>query len=374
MTAPAGRRRLVLVRHGETTWSASGKHTSVTDLGLTARGRRQAAVLPLTLQRLGVTPTDVVTSPRTRARLTAELAGLTADRPAAVDDQLAEWAYGEYEGITSQEIHRTRPGWAVFADGAPGGETPDEVGARADAVLERYAADGDGGGGAGDVVLVSHGHFCRVLTARWIGLPVAAGSRFALDAAGVTVLGHYHDDRAVEHLNITADITAEHGLAEPTGRDELVTAVEEDVVAFSVRTRTGQAALARRFAPDLTLAAYRILVQIDGDGDSRVTDLAAEFDVGKPTMSRQVSALEELGLVRRRPDPTDGRGALVSLSAAGRTLLQRARTRRHAWIEYLLAQFDDAEAARFADLFHRFVSRPPQQQPDPDAAGPPPAS
>ena len=164
-TAPG---RVLLLRHGETEWSANGRHTGVTDVPLTDRGcalARETAELGRLLLR-GRTPALVLTSPRTRARATAELAGLAPDR---VDERLVEWDYGEYEGRTTAEIREERPGWTIWADGAPGGETPEQVGARADAVL----ADVTGALDSGDVVLVGHGHFSRVLLVRWIGLPVA---------------------------------------------------------------------------------------------------------------------------------------------------------------------------------------------------------
>ncbi|NNG36636.1 histidine phosphatase family protein [Nakamurella aerolata] len=197
MAAPKG--RIALLRHGETEWSRSGQHTSVTDLDLTDRGVRQAQSIPALLTALDVKPVAVLVSPRLRAQRTASLAGLSTTD---IDDDLAEWSYGEYEGITSKQIHQTRPGWSIFTDGAPGGESPAEVGARADRVLDRAAAlltDGD-------VILVGHGHMSRVLAARWCGFPVAAGAALTMDAAAVTLLGFYHDDRAIERLNVPAEL------------------------------------------------------------------------------------------------------------------------------------------------------------------------
>jgi probable phosphoglycerate mutase len=194
-TAPG---RVLLLRHGETEWSANGKHTGLTDVPLTDRGcalARQTAELGGLLLH-GRTPALVVTSPLTRARTTAELAGLLPDR---VDDRLVEWGYGEYEGRTTAEIREERPGWTVWADGAPGGETPEQVGARADALL----ADVAGALDDGDVVLVGHGHFSRVLMVRWIGLPVAMGAHVLMDAAAWAVLGHEHGDvRALAQVNL----------------------------------------------------------------------------------------------------------------------------------------------------------------------------
>lgn len=188
--------RIVLIRHGQTEWSATGRHTSVTDLDLTAEGERQAAAVPVVLATLGLQPVAVLSSPRLRALRTAELAGLTVDR---VIDDLAEWNYGEYEGITSAEIHRTRPGWSIFSDGAPGGETPDRAADRGDRALALAQAEGPG-----DVVLIGHGHFSRVLAARWAGLPVTAGALLIIDAGAVSVLGRYHGAPALQHLNVPA--------------------------------------------------------------------------------------------------------------------------------------------------------------------------
>jgi broad specificity phosphatase PhoE len=133
----------------------------------------------------------VLSSPRSRARVTAELAGLTVDR---TDERLAEWDYGDCEGRTTPEIRESVPGWTVWTHPCPGGETPDQVGARADAVLADARAARDGG----DVVLVGHGHFSRVLLARWIGLPATEGVRFAMDAASWAVLG---DERGVPRID-----------------------------------------------------------------------------------------------------------------------------------------------------------------------------
>jgi broad specificity phosphatase PhoE len=191
--------RIALLRHGETEWSASGRHTSVTDLDLTAEGERQAAVVPSVLAALRISPATVLCSPRLRAQRTAALAGLPVTR---ILDDLAEWNYGRYEGRNSEELRAERPGWSLFTDGAPGGESPGQVGARADRALS-VAADALS---AGDVVLIGHGHFSRVLAARWVGLPVTAGALLEMDAAAVSVLGHYHTDRSIEHLNVPAAV------------------------------------------------------------------------------------------------------------------------------------------------------------------------
>ena len=183
---------LFLLRHGETEWSLSGQHTGVTDVPLTERGRRLAVAAGDLWRTLhdDAAPALVLSSPRSRARDTAELAGLTVDR---VDERLAEWDYGEYEGLTTPQIRETVPGWTVWTHPCPGGETAEEVGARADALLaEARSALPDG-----DVVLVGHGHFSRVLMARWIGLPATGGVRVMMDAASWSVLG---DERGVPQL------------------------------------------------------------------------------------------------------------------------------------------------------------------------------
>ena len=190
--------RLVLLRHGQTEWSASGQHTSRTDIPLTDRGRvlaQETADLGRRILR-GRPPALVLTSPRARAQVTAELVGLDVDR---VDDRLVEWDYGEYEGRTTSEIRTEQPGWSIWERGAPGGETPEQVTKRADDLIADIAAPlADG-----DVVLVGHGHFSRALMARWIGLPVVEGARFMLDAPAWAVLGHYHGDvRCLDHVNL----------------------------------------------------------------------------------------------------------------------------------------------------------------------------
>ena len=145
--------------------------------------------------RGGTSPVLVLSSPRTRALVTAELAGLTVDR---VDERLSEWDYGDCEGRTTPEIRETVPGWTVWTHPCPNGETAEQVGARADAVLaEAGAARADG-----DVVLVGHGHFSRVLIARWIGLPATEGVRFTMDAAAWSVLGDERDVPSLVHVNL----------------------------------------------------------------------------------------------------------------------------------------------------------------------------
>ncbi len=187
--------RIALIRHGQTTWSAAGQHTSVTDLDLTQEGEDQARTVSSLLEGLQLAPVTVWSSPRLRARRTAELAGLSID---AVVDDLAEWNYGHYEGITSGQIHVDRPGWSIFHDGAPGGETPAQVQARADEVLAMATQALH----LGDVALVCHGHMSRVLAVRWVGLPISQGGLILMNPAAVTVLGTYHDRPCIEHANV----------------------------------------------------------------------------------------------------------------------------------------------------------------------------
>jgi probable phosphoglycerate mutase len=185
--------RIVLVRHGQTEWSASGKHTSLTDVPLTDAGRAAARRLSAALH--GRDFALVLTSPRSRARDTAIAAGFP---DAEVDANLAEWDYGGYEGLTTPEIRVDRPGWLLWDDGVPGGETAAQVGARADRVIERaLAADGD-------VALFAHGHILRVLGARWLELPPAHGGRLALDTASLSELGFEHENRVIWHWNQSA--------------------------------------------------------------------------------------------------------------------------------------------------------------------------
>ncbi|GAA3849120.1 histidine phosphatase family protein [Streptomyces coacervatus] len=189
---------LLLVRHGETEWSVSGQHTSWTDLPLTQHGEEQAKSLaPLLSQR---TYALALTSPLGRAIRTAELAGIPA---AAVEPDLHEWDYGAYEGITTVEIHRTRPDWNLWTDGVPPGpdghpgESPEQIGRRADRVLARVSAALPDG----DVVLVAHAHFLRVLTARGLGLAPADGRLFQLATGTVSRLSTEHDRPVIAEWN-----------------------------------------------------------------------------------------------------------------------------------------------------------------------------
>lgn len=185
--------QLWLVRHGETEWSAAGRHTSRTDVALTEAGERQARALAATLADLR--PVLVLCSPRRRARDTAELAGLHVDE---VSEDLAEWNYGGYEGRTTHEIRAERPGWSIWADGVPDGETEAQVGARADRVLDRArqaVLDGP-------VVLVGHGHFSRVLGARWLGMSVSGGAHLLLGTAAPSILGAQYGAPAIVRWNL----------------------------------------------------------------------------------------------------------------------------------------------------------------------------
>lgn len=185
--------QLWLIRHGETAWSRGGQHTSRTDVPLTANGERQASALRGML--VDVHPVFVLCSPRQRAVRTARLAGLAVD---AIDDDLVEWDYGEYEGMTTEEIRKAVPGWSLWTHPMPGGETPSQVAARADRVLARAAARLE----EGPVVLVAHGHVCRVIGARWIGLQATDGARVALDTAAPSVLGTEHDISVIHRWNL----------------------------------------------------------------------------------------------------------------------------------------------------------------------------
>jgi probable phosphoglycerate mutase len=192
---------LLLVRHGETSWSRSGRHTGLTDVPLTEHGREEARrLVPLIRShRIGA----AFVSPLQRARETAELIGLTSPR---IDPDLREWDYGGYEGITTVEIQRERPGWFLFTDGvAPGppehpGESPAQVGERADRILAKV--DAALANTEGVVVLVAHGHFLRVLTARRLGLPPADGALFQLATGTVCRLGTEHGRPVIAGWNV----------------------------------------------------------------------------------------------------------------------------------------------------------------------------
>ena len=190
-----------LARHGETAWSLSGQHTGLTDLPLTERGESNARKLG---ERLRPVRFELVwTSPLQRAKATCDLAGFAAT--AQSDRDLVEWNYGEYEGRRTVDILQQRPGWQLFRDGCPGGESPADVGARADRVIDRIrTADGN-------VLLFSSGHFLRVLGARWLGLPPGDGRYFMLATASLSTLGYEHglDEPVIRFWNDTGHVDNE---------------------------------------------------------------------------------------------------------------------------------------------------------------------
>ncbi|WP_235948294.1 acid phosphatase [Nocardia terrae] len=190
-----GEFRLILLRHGETEWSAARRHTGRTDCPLTEVGEEQAVAAGKLLAGLDLRNPTVLTSPRQRAVRTAELAGLTG---AVIDDDLVEWDYGDYEGLTTPEIQQTSPGWTIFTGATPGGETAEHVQQRADHVLATVLPELS----TRDVVLVGHGHFSRALIARWCEFDVIEGRRFFMSTAAVTVLGHDHQARTVLTHNL----------------------------------------------------------------------------------------------------------------------------------------------------------------------------
>jgi probable phosphoglycerate mutase len=183
--------KVYLVRHGETDWSLSGQHTGMTDIPLTKNGRAAARFLQPILAEESFEL--VLTSPLHRARETCELAGL--GNHGQVEPDLMEWNYGEYEGLTPKQIHAKRAGWMIFRDGCPGGESPEEVGARVDRVIAKAHAT------EGNVALFAHGHIFRVLVARWIDLSARAGQHFLLDTATMNILGYYRDTPALKIWN-----------------------------------------------------------------------------------------------------------------------------------------------------------------------------
>jgi len=178
---------LYLIRHGETEWSRTHRHTGRTDIPLTAAGEREAErITPVLRRRLaGPEPALVLTSPLQRAARTAELAGF--GDAAQQDPDLMEWDYGDYEGVTTDEIKQHRPDWQLFRDGCPGGEQAADVGRRAARAVERIRAVD------GDALVFSHGHFSRVLAACWLGLAPEQGALFTLSTAAISLLGYEHD-------------------------------------------------------------------------------------------------------------------------------------------------------------------------------------
>ena len=187
MAAP----EILLARHGETQWSLSGQHTGTTDLPMTDNGREQARALGARLRERDLAA--VLSSPMSRALETCRLAGL-ADRCEERPD-LVEWEYGDYEGITTAEIRETVPGWTVWTHSTPGGESPEQVGARVDRVIDELA------GAEGDVAVFAHGHVLRVLGARWIGLEAQNGAKLALSTATLSILGWEREQRVIRLWN-----------------------------------------------------------------------------------------------------------------------------------------------------------------------------
>lgn len=183
--------KVYLLRHGETEWSLNGRHTGVTDVPLTENGRMIARLLQPILGKEKFAL--VLTSPLQRARETCELAGLAP--LAKIDRDLMEWNYGGYEGLTTEQIRQTKPDWSVFRDGCPGGESPLQIGARADRVVAKVRA------AAGNVALFAHGHILRVIAARWINLSASHGEHFLLDTATLNVLGYYREAPAFKIWN-----------------------------------------------------------------------------------------------------------------------------------------------------------------------------
>jgi broad specificity phosphatase PhoE len=192
---PPSRGKVAVVRHGQTEWSLLGRHTSVTDLDLTPHGVEEGHLVPDILHALGIEPATVLVSPRLRARRTAALA-----LPAAhltIDEDLAEWNYGDYEGLTPDEIAALDPDW-LFTSGSPGGESRDDVVTRIDRLLDRaraLAADGD-------VALFCHGHISRVIVTRWAGLDITSANSLEMDPAHVTVLSVRRGIPRIEHHNV----------------------------------------------------------------------------------------------------------------------------------------------------------------------------
>jgi probable phosphoglycerate mutase len=188
--------RLVLLRHGETEWSKSGQHTGRTEVELTDAGRTQAKLAGRVLDELKLVDPLVISSPRQRSLTTAQLAGLSIDE---VSELLAEWDYGSYEGLTTEQIREKVPDWLVWTHGCPGGETVAQVSERADAAVATALEHME----SRDVVFVSHGHFSRAVITRWVELPLVEGSRFAMITASIAVCGFEHGVRQLRALGLT---------------------------------------------------------------------------------------------------------------------------------------------------------------------------
>jgi broad specificity phosphatase PhoE len=191
LSRPEASVNVFAIRHGETAWSLSGQHTGTTDIPLTDNGRRLAERMRPVLAKEAFAL--VLVSPMQRARETCELAGL--GDAAVVEPDLVEWDYGEYEGLTPRQIREAAPDWLIFRDGCPGGETPEQVGARVDRVIARARAADD------DVALFAHGHVLRVLAARWLGLEPAEGRLFALDTGTLSALGYERETAVIRRWN-----------------------------------------------------------------------------------------------------------------------------------------------------------------------------
>jgi broad specificity phosphatase PhoE len=179
-----------LLRHAETEWSRTGKHTGRTDIPLTDKGREVAGSLRARVK--GHAFALVLCSPLSRARETAQLAGL---EPSALNDDLLEWDYGEYEGLTTPEIREQRPDWYLWHDGVPGGESPDDVAARCDRVIAELRSV------EGDIAIVAHGHILRALAARWVDAPVALGGRLHLGTGSISVLAYERENAVISRWN-----------------------------------------------------------------------------------------------------------------------------------------------------------------------------
>jgi broad specificity phosphatase PhoE len=193
--------QLWLIRHGETEWSRSGAHTGRTDLPLTQNGCARARALGKLLN--GRQFATVLSSPLARARETCRLAGY--GDAMQIEPNLHEWDYGDYEGLSTAQIHEKRPNWSLWVDGVPNGETVEHVGERASAVIQRATA------GAGDAALFAHGHVLRILSACWLGLAPSDGRLLGLDTASISILGYEHDTRVIRLWNVTAEGLPETG-------------------------------------------------------------------------------------------------------------------------------------------------------------------
>jgi broad specificity phosphatase PhoE len=186
--------RIFLIRHGETEWTLSGRHTGKTNIPLTENGQKQAYLLTGALKSIPFQKAFV--SPLRRAKETFELSKLNVK--AEFDEDLVEWDYGQYEGLTSKQIHQSQPGWSIFIQGAPGGESVADVGARANRVLSRLRSFN------GNVLVFSSGHFLRVLAARWLDLPPSFGKYLVLSPASISILGFEHNTPAILQWNSTS--------------------------------------------------------------------------------------------------------------------------------------------------------------------------